>query len=141
MKVPIQYSEKSHQGNDFILLEKQPISPGEGRISQAAKGHFGHQGRKHFFLSCLMTTRWPWCKILKCTLWYSRIHWKKNLDEFATFEPLAAWLNLSASLIAIKMHIFMSSQQKTLVYALWHLSLVYAFWTCKPVNWHSPYCK
>ncbi len=39
-------------------------------------------------------------------------------------------------LIAIKMHICMSSQQNDLVYPLWQEvpKLVYAFWTCKPVN-------
>ncbi len=33
------------------------------------------------------------------------------------------------------MHIFMSSQQRYLVYALWQEEpkLVYTFWTCKPV--------
>ncbi len=38
-------------------------------------------------------------------------------------------------LIAVKMHICMSSQQKDLVYALGQdvHKLVYAFWTCKPV--------
>ncbi len=38
-------------------------------------------------------------------------------------------------LIAAKMHICMSSQQKDLVYALGQdvPKLVYAFWTCKPV--------
>ena len=38
-------------------------------------------------------------------------------------------------LIAVKMHICMSSQQKDLVYALGQdvPKLVYAFWTCKPV--------
>ncbi len=38
-------------------------------------------------------------------------------------------------LIAFKMNICMSSQQKKLVYALWQEvpKLVYTFWTCKPV--------
>ncbi len=44
------------------------------------------------------------------------------------------WTHLG--LIAIKMHICVSSQQKNLVYALWQKvpKLVYTFWTCKPVN-------
>ncbi len=39
-------------------------------------------------------------------------------------------------LIAIKMHICMSSQQMNLVYTLWQEvpKLAYAFWTCKPVH-------
>ncbi len=41
-------------------------------------------------------------------------------------------------LIAIKMHISISSQQNNLVYALWQEvpKLVYTFWTYKPVIWN-----